>query len=188
MKQHIQNKNGPLTLKELIFLAIYADLMLTFKEFMSVLPNIEPVTVMLIALTCVYGIKALLPAGVFSVVQIVLHGFHIWNFMYLYVWAVLVFLTLIISPFHWFLAKLGGGKSAVLQTVLWTIVAALFGISFGTLCSIPYFITLGSAGAVSWIISGLSFDIAHCIGNGIITAVAFYPLYKILNFAKQKLA
>ncbi len=166
---------------------MYAALLISFKELMGALPNIEPVTVMLIALTCVYGIKALLSAYVFSVVQIVLHGFHVWNFMYLYVWALLVLLTLLVLPLHRLMGRLCR-RSALFQTILWVVFAALFGISFGTLCAIPYFFVLGPAGALSWIISGLSFDITHCIGNGIITAFVFYPLYKTLNFAKQKLA
>lgn len=187
MKQPTQNKSS-ITLKELVFFGVYAALMIAFKEVMGVLPNIEPVTVMLIALTSVYGIKALLPTYVFSVVQIALHGVHIWNLMYLYVWAVLVLLILLILPLHRLIERFCDGGSAVLQTVLWSVFAALFGISFGVICSLPYFITLGAAGAVSWIISGLSFDIIHCISNAAITAVAFYPLYKTLKFAKRKLA
>lgn len=186
MKQHTQNKSF-ITLKELVFFGVYAAIMIAFKELMGALPNIEPVTVMLIALTCVYGIKALLPAYVFSIIQIVLHGFYVWNLMYLYVWAILVFLVLLLLPVHRMLGKLNGSKSAVFQTAMWTFIAALFGIAFGTLCAIPYFFVLGTAGAMSWIISGLSFDITHCISNGIITAIAFYPLYKAVCFAKVKL-
>lgn len=188
MKQPTQNKQQPLTLKELAFFGVYAALLIVLKEFMGLLPNIEPVSLMLIACTCVYGIKALLPTYIFSVVQIVLHGIHIWNLMYLYVWAVLVFLVLALLPLHRLIDALAGRKAIALQTAMWTVVAALYGISFGTICSVPYFFTLGPAGAVSWIISGFSFDILHCIGNAIMTAVGFYPLYKTLMLAKSKLA
>lgn len=186
MKQPIQSKK--ITLKELAFFGVYAALIIAFKEFMGALPNIEPVTVMLIVCTCVYGVRALLPAYVFSIIQILLHGFHIWNFMYLYVWALLVLFAVLLLPLHRFFGKLRCGRAAVLQTALWTAFAALYGLLFGTLCSLPYFFTLGAAGAVSWIISGLAFDITHCIGNAVITALVFYPLYKALNFAKLKLA
>ena len=175
MKRPTQNKNT-ITLKELVFFGVYAALIIASKEIMGVLPNIEPVTVMLIALTCVYGIKALLPAYVFSIIQIFLHGFHVWNLMYLYVWAILVFIVLFLLPVHRTLGKLKGSKAAFSQTALWTVVAAIYGMAFGTLCAIPYFFMLGTAGAVSVIIAGLSFDVTHCIGNGIMTAVAFYPL------------
>lgn len=188
MKQPTQNKQQPLTLKELAFFGVYAALLIVLKEFMNLAPNIEPVSLMLIACTCVYGIKTLLPTCIFSMVQIVLHGVHIWNIMYLYVWAVLVFLVLALLPLHRLLEALKARKGIALQTAMWTVVAALYGLSFGTLCSVPYFFTLGPAGAVSWIISGFSFDIIHCIGNAIITAVGFYPLYKTLMLAKSKLA
>lgn len=184
MKQHTQSNK--INLKELAFFGVYAALIIAFKEAMGVLPNIEPVTVMLIACSCVYGVKALLPAYVFSFVQIILHGFHIWNIMYLYVWALLVLFTLLLRPIHGLLSRLKAAPVA--QTAMWTAFAALYGLCFGTLCAFPYFVTLGPSGALSWIISGFAFDIIHSIGNAAICAVAFYPLYKTLNFAKTKLA
>jgi energy-coupling factor transport system substrate-specific component len=186
MKQPIQNKG--ITLKELAFLGVYSALLIAFKEMMNVLPNIEPVTVMLIALTTVFGIKALLPVYVFSFIEIILHGFHIWNMMYLYVWAVLVLIVLCFLPLHKVIEAKTGKASPVLLTVMWTVLAALYGIGYGTLCSIPYFITLGTEGAISWIISGFTFDILHCVGNSVITSLLFFPLYKILKVAKKKLA
>lgn len=184
MRQPIRSKG--VTLKEIAFLGVYSSLIIAFKEMMNVLPNIEPVSVMLIALTCVFGIKSLLPTYVFSFVQILLHGFHIWNMMYLYVWAALVLLTICFLPLHKFIEK-KSMLSPLLLTCLWTAVSAIFGISFGTICSIPYFLTMGKEGAIAWIISGLTFDIIHCISNALITALIFYPLYKILKIAKKKL-
>ncbi len=185
MKQPTQSK--VISLKEIAFFGVYSALIIAFKEMMNLLPNIEPVTVMLIALTCVFGVKALLPAYVFSLIQIVVHGFYLWNFMYLYVWAVLVLICLCLLPLHKFIESKTGKLSSVLLTVLWTGVAAVFGIGFGTLCSIPYFIALGAEGAVAWIISGFTFDILHCFGNAVISATMFYPLYKILKAVKKKL-
>lgn len=183
MKQPTPSK---ITLKELAFFGVYAALLVAFKQAMSMLPNIEPVTVMLIALTCVYGVKALLPTYVFSIIQIAIYGFHVWNLMYLYVWAVLVFLTLLILPIHNALGK--RAVAPAVQTALWTVLAALYGLFFGAICSVPYFITLGPAGALSWIAAGFAFDITHCISNAVITAVAFYPIYKALKITKEKLA
>lgn len=184
MKQPTQSKK--ITLKELAFFGVYAALLIALKEAMNVLPNIEPVTVMLIACTCAFGIKALLPSYVFSFIEILLHGFHLWNLMYLYVWALLVLAVRLLLPVHRLLEK--SKRAAVAQTAFWTVVAALFGLSFGTLCSLPYFFTMGSAGAISWIISGLAFDVTHCIGNAVMTALLFYPIYKALSLAKRKLS
>ncbi len=186
MKQPTQSKG--LSLKEIAFFGVYSALIIAFKEIMNVLPNIEPVTVMLIALTCVFGVKALLPAYVFSIIQIFLHGFHLWNMIYLYVWAMLVLISLCFLPLHSLIEAKAGKSSPVLLTVLWTVLAALFGISYGVICSLPYFLTLGVQGAVAWIVSGFTFDILHCIGNAVISALMFFPLYKILKIAKRKLA
>lgn len=184
MKQPTQSKLI-LSLKEIAFLGVYSALIIAFKEVMNPLPNIEPVSVMLIALTCVFGIKALFPAYVFSIIQILLHGFHVWNFMYLYVWAVLVAIALLIRPIHNVFGKLKPAVAAACQTSLWVVVAAIYGLAFGSLCSIPYFITGGFAYGMSFLVAGLYFDLLHCIGNAIITLVMFYPLYKILIKAKK---
>lgn len=186
MKQPTQSKG--ISLKEIAFLGVYSALIIAFKEIMNVLPNIEPVTVMLIALTCVFGVKAFLPAYIFSFIQILLHGFHIWNLMYLYVWAILVLISLCFLPLHKLIEAKTGKFSPMLLTVLWTILASLFGICYGAICSIPYFVALGVEGAISWIISGFAFDILHCVGNAVMSALMFFPLYKILKIAKRKLA
>ncbi len=186
MKQHTRNKG--ISLKELAFLGVYSALIIAFKEIMNLLPNIEPVTVMLMALTCVFGIKALLPVYVFSFIEILVHGFYLWNMMYLYVWAVLVLISLCFLPLHKLIETKTGKLSPVLITALWTFLSALFGISFGAICSIPYFVTLGIEGAIAWIVSGFAFDVLHCIGNTVISALLFYPLYKILKLARKKLA
>ena len=184
MRQYTQSK---LYLKEIVFFGLYSALLIALKESMNVLPNIEPVTVLLIALTSVFGWKAILPTYVFSVIEILLHGFHIWNFMYLYVWAILVIICLSLKGVQLLIERSVKNYAALCITVMWTVVAALYGLLFGTLCSIPYFITMGPAGAFSWIVSGISFDIVHGFSNGIITAWAYYPLYKVLRFARKRI-
>lgn len=182
MRQPTQSK---FILKEIVFFGVFSALLIASKEVMNVLPNIEPVTVMLIALTSVFGFKALLPTYVFSIIEIFIHGFHIWNFMYLYVWAVLVIICLALKKVHTFIYIKAKKRAMLYITIMWTGVAAVFGLSFGALCSLPYLITLGPAGAFSWIVSGIPFDIVHGISNGIITACGFYPLYKTLLFAQK---
>lgn len=186
MKQPTQSKKLSF-LKQAVFFGIYSALIIVLKEIMSGLPNIEPVTVLLIPLTLTFGIKALLPTYVFVVIEIVFYGINLWNISYLYVWALLVLIVMLLSPIHRFIDKKCGKKAPLWQTVLWTAVAALYGIAFGTLCSVPSFFTLGVGGAISWIISGIPFDISHCIGNAVLTAFAFYPVYKVLMWAKKQL-
>ena len=137
------------------------------QVIMSSLPNIEIVSLLIILVTRKFGVRALYAIYIFVICEIFTYGMSVWVINYLYVWAVLWFVVIIIR------------KSD--NTVLYSIVSALFGISFGTLCSLPYFITGGIGGGFGYIVSGLWFDITHCFGNLIIAAVLYRPLTKTMN-------
>ncbi len=146
---------------------MFAALMIVLKEVMGFLPNLHPVTLIIILLAHWFGLYSLLPIYVFVIVEGFLYGFHIWWICYLYVWAIL---AVIITAIR----KNG-------STVVYTIVAAIYGILFGTLCSIPYFITGGFGYGMGWIISGLGYDIIHMIGNAVSVTLLFRPLSKVLE-------
>ena len=64
---------------------------LTFgaKVAMSGLPNIEPVSLMVMLFAVVFGWKALYPIYLYVLMEILLYGINLWNINYLYVWLVL---------------------------------------------------------------------------------------------------
>ena len=161
-----------LRLRKLVFFALCSVILIVSKEIMSSLPNIEPVSIFVITLSVYFGIQALIPVYVFVFVQIFLYGFGLWAAAYLYVWAVLVFITLALRRFS--------------SAPLWCIVSALYGLIFGTLCSLPYFITGGWGAGIAWIVSGLSFDLIHCAGNAVIAAILFKPLCKVFDFVSVR--
>ena len=96
-----------------------------------------------------------------------LYGFGIWWFNYLYIWPLLVALVMPLRKWS--------------HPVLWAIVAGLFGLLFGTLCSIPYFITGGPGAGFGYIVSGIPFDLVHCAGNFVSVLILFYPLDQVLK-------
>ena len=61
-----------------------------------------------------------------------------------------------------------------------------FGILFGTLCSIPYFITGGASMGIAWIINGFVFDLYHFVGNLVLTAILYMPITKAYNYMLNK--
>ena len=156
-----------LSLYRLVFFAIYSVILIVSKEIMSFLPNIEPVSIMLILLSIYFGIEALIPVYVFAVTEIFLYGFGFWSIAYLYVWTVLVLVCVVLRKFS--------------SAPLWCIVSAIFGLLFGTLCSLPYFIAGGWGAGLAWIVSGLPYDLVHCAGNGVIAAVLFKPLNRAMK-------
>ena len=65
--------------------------------------------------------------------------------------------------------------------LLWALVSGVFGLAFGLLCA-PVDFFLGDLGYViaKWV-SGIPFDIAHCIGNFVIALLLFVPLRTLLE-------
>ncbi|PWM38863.1 MAG: hypothetical protein DBX52_06075 [Clostridiales bacterium] len=156
-----------INLRELTALAVFAAMMIALQVALAGLPNIELVTLLVILAACRLGWKALLSVFAFIVAEGLLYGFGIWWFNYLYIWPLLVALVMPLRKWS--------------HPVLWAIVAGLFGLLFGTLCSIPYFITGGPGAGFGYIVSGIPFDLVHCAGNFVSVLILFYPLDQVLK-------
>lgn len=149
------------------FFAVYGALMAGAQAVMAPLPNIEPVTLLLMCCAIVYGWRALYPCGVFVLLEGLLYGFGFWFVNYLYVWAVLVALTV--------------GLRRWASAVIWTAAASGFGLFFGALCSIPYFFIGGWEMGFSYWVSGIPYDLLHCAGNAVLSVLLLRPLTALLK-------
>jgi len=153
--------------RELTTLALIAALLIALQVALVALPNIELVTLLVILSTVCLGWKVLLCLAVFIVVEGLIYGFTMWWINYLYVWPILVVIVMALRKWS--------------HPVLWTAVSGIYGLIFGTLCSIPYFLIGGWAAGVSYIVAGIPYDITHCIGNTVLGALLFYPLEKVFR-------
>lgn len=160
-------KAARLTAREIAELSLICALMVAGKESLRVIPNVHPVTLLLLLATILYGAKALYPAFGFALLEIALYGAGIWNLMYLYVWPLAVLAAL---PFR---------KET--SRALWAAIAGLHGLIFGALCAIPYFFIGGWRMAVSWWISGIPYDVIHCVSNAVLAFVLLPPLRKLME-------
>lgn len=152
---------------DLIVMAIMTAIVLVGQVAMGFLPNIEIVTLLFILYTLVLGSKVFVIIYAFVLLEGLVYGFGIWWLNYLYVWTVQAMITL-------FFRKQTG-------TLFWCVVSGIYGLTFGTLCSIPYFFINGPAGGLAYIVSGIPFDITHCIGNVVICLALFKPLKYIIE-------
>lgn len=148
---------------------------LTFglKVAMSYLPNIEPVSLLVMVYAVVFGRRAVYPISLYVVLEILLYGLGTWNLNYLYVWAIL--------------ALIAYGFRRMKNPLGWALISGVFGLAFGLLCA-PVDFLLGDIGYVisKWV-SGIPFDIAHCIGNFVIALLLFVPLRALLEKLYQKI-
>lgn len=136
------------------------------KIALMTLPNIELVSLMIVLFTILIGKKAFLVVTAFSIVECLLWGFGIWSIGYFYVWPILVLITLIFRK-----------QSSPL---VWAIVLGFFGLFYGSMFSLTNLVVSGPEAALSYLVSGLIFDVIHCVSNFISTLVLFKPLKAIL--------
>lgn len=131
------------------------------------LPNIELVSLLTIVFTLIYGYKTLYIIYIFVLLEGFIYGFHVWWINYLYVWTVLFLIT-----------KLFQKKRS---SIFWAVLSGAFGLGFGALCSIPYFLTGGIPTGMAYWVSGIPFDIIHSISNFFVAFILFHPIYHLLS-------
>jgi len=153
--------------KEIVFMGIMTAVVFTGQIAMGFLPNIEIVTLLFILYTLFLGKKVFLIIYAFVLLEGIYYGFGLWWFNYLYVWTILAILVLIFRSQEsvWF----------------WSIFSGFFGLSYGALCSIIYLFIGGVNTAFAYWVSGLGFDVLHCIGNVAVCLVLYKPLRYVLD-------
>ena len=156
-----------ISLLDISIIGVAAALMIGIQVALSVIPNIELVSLLVILFTLHFQRKALYIIYVFAIVECLIYPFGLWCIAYLYIWTILFFITCIFKETE--------------SSIVWAVIGGIYGLIFGTLSSIPYFFTSGFAGGLAYIVAGLSFDIIHCIGNFTVILILFNPLNKLLE-------
>ena len=162
-----------LSIREIVLFGILGAMTFGAKYIMSLLPNIEPVSLCVMLYAVVFGKKWVYPVYLYVAMEILFYGISLWNINYLYVWAVLAVSARLCR-------KMEGAMS-------WALLSGTFGLLFGALCGIVDIFIGGLGYAVTKWISGIPFDISHCIGNFAIALVLFNPLRKLLEKQYRKM-
>ena len=154
-----------ITVRELALFSVLGALTFAAKYVMAVLPNIEPVSLMVMLFAVVFGKKCLYPVYLYVAMEILFFGLGLWNINYLYVWAVLAAAAYVLRDMD---SALG-----------WAMVSGVFGLLFGALCGIVDIFIGGVPYAITKWISGIPFDIMHCAGNFAIALLLFKPMRQL---------
>ena len=152
---------------ELAQLALFCALMVVGKEAVQVIPNVHPVTFLLILCTCCYGRRALYPALAFALIEISMYGFGMWSMTYLYIWPLQVLTAL---PFR-----------SERSPIFWAAFAAIHGFAFGGLCCLLTLFVVGPKAALAFWITGLSYDVIHGVSNAVITGLLYRPMMRVME-------
>ena len=157
----------------LVLNGLMGALLVVSKQAMSGLPNIEPVTLLVILFALELPRETPGAVTVFILLQGVLYGFGLWWAMYLYVWYLLALLA-------WLLRRMDNALG-------WAVFSGIYGLCFGGLCAAVYLVAKTQAFALSWGLSGLSYDAMHGVGNFVIMLLLYRPLRRALQTAKRQI-
>ena len=161
-----------LTLRQIVLFGILGAMTFAAKYVMSYLPNVEPVSLMVMLFAVIFGRRCVYPIVLYVVMEILFYGLGLWNINYLYIWFVLAFAAYMLRRME--------------HPLGWALLSGVFGLAFGALCA-PVDIAIGgfSYALTKWA-SGIPFDIAHCAGNFVIALLLFKPLRGLLTKLSQK--
>lgn len=169
-------QNKRISVKEIAVFGMLGALMYASKVIMEVIPNVHFLGTIIMAMTVVYRKKALYPIYIFVFLTGLLNGFGTWWIPYLYIWAILWGVTML-------LPKNMSRKKAVF---VYCIVCSLHGFLYGTLYA-PFqaiMYSLNLKGTIAWIVAGLPYDAIHGVGN-LLCGILIVPLAELLSIAEK---
>ena len=156
---------------------MFGALMYVTKLFMEILPNIHLLGMFIMVLTIVFRAKALIPIYLFVFATGFYNGFSMWWVPYLYIWAVLWGVTML-------LPKKMPNKA---KAIIYPIVCCLHGLLYGVLYAPAQALLVGYnfQQMLAWIAAGFTFDILHGIGN-LCAGILILPLSNVLIMLVKK--
>ncbi len=173
-------QKSKISVKEIAVFGMLGALMYASKVLMDVFPNIHFIAAIIVSMTVVYRKKALYPIYIFVMLTGLLNGFGTWWIPYLYIWTVLWAVVML-------LPKNMSRRKAV---IVYSFVASLHGFAYGILYAPVQAIlfNLNLEGAITWIMTGLPFDVIHGVSNFFcgLLIVPFAELLRQLNKTVKK--
>jgi len=167
-----------LTTAEIAKFGMFGAIMYAQKAVLAALPNIHLTAVLIIALSVVYRAKALYPIYVYILLEGVFGGFTTWWIPYLYVWAILWGVVMLLPK------DLPDRKYG---TLVYMVVCGMHGLLFGTLFAPVQALVFGLdfKGMIAWIAAGISFDVIHGISNFCL-GILIIPLIRLFRKLEKK--
>lgn len=159
--------------RRVVLYALLAAVTAGLQVAMAPLPNIEPVSLLILVYAVVFGRGAFYIVFTFVFLEGLVFGFHLWWLSYLYIWPL------------WALIVLLAGRGGERPPLMWAVLGGGFGLSFGALCALPY-LAGGPWAAFSYWTAGIPFDLLHCLGNFFLILALERPLCRTLRLALDR--
>lgn len=158
--------------REMAVFAMLGTMLFCGDILMEWAPNIHFVGMLTMTYTLVYRGKALIPIYIYVFLNGVYAGFGLWWIPYLYLWAILWGVTMLLPR----------NMPRRVAIPVYMGVCALHGLCFGTLYAPFQAVVFGLdfAKTLAWIAAGLPFDVIHALGN-LASGALIVPLVELLR-------
>jgi len=166
-------------IRDICIFSMLGTLMFVSKILMEIAPNIHLLGMFCMTYTIVYRAKALIPIYVYVFLNGLYAGFDVWWIPYLYIWALLWAVTMLLPK----------NMKPAAAKVVYPIVCCLHGALFGVLYAPAQAIMFGYSAemTLSWIIAGIPFDILHAAGD-LAAGLLVLPLSQLLAKLERRSA
>ena len=158
--------------RDIAVFAVMAALMFATKKVMESLPNIHLLGMFIVSLTVIYRTRALIPLYVYVFLDGLFGGFSTWWVPYLYIWAILWGMTMLIPK------KLPEKT----KNILYVTFCGLHGFLFGTLYLPANALMFGFTfeQSLAWWIQSLPYNFIHGVSN-LCVGLLIIPMVHILQ-------
>ena len=161
----------------MVVFAMLGSIMFVSKIIMELLPNVHLLGMLTVTYTAVFRKKALIPIYIYVVLNGVYAGFAMWWIPYLYIWAILWAITMLVPK----------SLSKRVKCIVYPIICSIFGFAFGALYAPMQALMFGMnfQAMLAWIVAGFPFDLIHGISN-LFTGMLIVPLSELLARLMRK--
>ena len=161
----------------MVVFAMLGTLMFCSKIIMELLPNIHLLGMFTMVFTIVFRKKALVPIYVYVLLNGLYSGFNMWWIPYLYIWTVLWGATMLLPK------KLPPKAAPIIYAVVCSLHGFLYGVIYAPAQALMF--GLDFKGMITWIATGLPYDLIHGVSNFISGLILIVPIISILKIAER---
>lgn len=156
------------------FIGVMASLIFASQVLLAGLPNIELVSAIFLVIALALNLStSMMIAFIFVMLEGLYWGFADWVIGYLYIWPLFILVVYLL-------------KKRLDTPLKAAFISGAFGLLFGTLFSLQHLVLFGPKAALAYILSGISFDVVHGVGNFILMLALFEPLKRVILLVRSK--
>ncbi len=164
--------------KRLVLIGMLSASITSGKLALAIVPNVEIVTLLIMAYTIVFGLRISLPTTlIFVTTEMLIYGVNTWVLSYYIHWCMIAVVTAIVYAVF-------KDKSYIPYIITATLLTAMFGVLSSFFDTIFY---ANSSWSYFWssftimYLRGVSFYVTHIVSNTIVVAIGLFPLVSVMK-------